>query len=235
MQRCLFFALALVASGCGASAPAKPPGAPPTPSSVTPEQPGGDADDPHLAALRRELSERWSSRRDKDNQLVVPLADKRNWRRVRYFLVDHFVGFRYGEDGHSFNVVLVQDLEPKPGFENEPADAGACLTRAEEWAKPQLDAYGVRVTNVTTTYVKWRKQRIPVRLAEAHFEYLFEEHDVSAAWASYPAYPDACLIFGLVVPWKGHREVANQVRERWVKEGVRRLRPRTKTRPVRKE
>jgi hypothetical protein len=226
------FALCFIAWGC-ASAPRQPPGAPPTPESITREEPGGNADDPHLAALRRELTERWSSRRDKDNQLVVPLADKPSWKRVRFFLVDHFTGFRYGDEGHSMNVVLVQDIEPSR--DGKPPDPGACLTRAEEWAKPQLDTYGVEVANVSTTYVRWRKQEIPVRIAEAHFEYLFEEHDVWAAWASYPAYPDACLIFGIVVPWRGHPEVAKEVRERWVKEGVRRLRPLTRTRPIRRD
>jgi hypothetical protein len=133
------------------------------------------------------------------------------------------------------NVVLVQDIDPKKDAPSEPPDAGLCLTRAEDWAKPQLDAYGIDVTSVSTTYVKWHKQEIPVRLADAHFDYLFEHHDVSAAWASYPAYPDACLIFGLVVTWDGHPDLAKQVRERWVKEGVRRLRPRTKRRPVRQD
>jgi hypothetical protein len=219
--------------GC-ASTPRQPPGAPPTPASITRDDPGGDAFDPHAAALQRELDARWGARRDKDNQLVVPLPDKRNWKRVRYFLVDHFTGFRYGEDGHSLNVVLVQDIERKKDAPNQPPDAGMCLTRAEEWAKPQFDAYGIEITSVSTTYVKWKKQEIPVRLADAHFDYLFERHDVSAAWASYPAYPDACLIFGLVVSWEGHPDLAKEVRERWVREGVKRLRPRTKTRPVRK-
>lgn len=221
--------------GCGASTPRQPPGAPPTPDSITRDEPGGDAFDPHEAALRRELEGRWGSRRDKDNQLVVPLVDKRNWKRVRFFLIDHFTGFRYGEDGHSLNVVLVQDIAPDPDDPEKPPDAGLCLTRAEEWAKPQLDGYGVAVTNVATTYVRWRDQDIPVRLADARFDYLFERHDVSAAWASYPAYPDACLVFGVVVPWDGHPELARQVRDRWVNEGVARLRPRTKMRPVRQE
>lgn len=218
-----------------ATAPTQPPGAPPTPQSVTRDEPGGDAADPHLAALRRELTEPWGRRRDKDNQLLVPVADKHNWKRVRYWMVDHFTGFRYGEDGHSLNVVLVQELEPKKGHEGEKVDAGLCLTRAEEWAKPQFDAYGVDVKNLETVFVKWKKTDIPVRLADAHFEYLFEVKEVSAAWASYPAYPDACLIFGIVVPWDGHPEIAKQVRDRWVKEAVRKLKPRTKTRPTRKE
>jgi hypothetical protein len=228
--------LLLVALSCGcASTPRQPPGTPPTPLSVTRDEPGGDAHDPHQAALQRELETRWGSRRDKDNQLVVPLVDKRNWKRVRYFMVDHFTGFRYGEDGHSLNVVLVQDIEPRADAPEEPPDAGMCLTRAEEWAKPQFDAFGIELHSISTTYVKWKQHEIPVRLADAHFDYLFERHEVSAAWASYPAYPDACLIFGLVVSWDGHPELAKEVRERWVREGVSRLRPRTKTRPVRME
>jgi hypothetical protein len=185
------------------------------------------------------MTQKWGSRRDKDNQLVVPLVDKKNWKRVRFLLLDHFTGFRYGDDAHSVNVVLVQDIAPSVDERAshdppKPPDAGLCLTRAEEWAKPQLDLYGVNVQGVSTTYVKWRKKEVPVRFADAHFEYLFEEHDVSAAWASYPAYPDACLIFGIVVSWNGHPELARQVRDRWIREGVPKLRPRSKTRPVRR-
>lgn len=218
-----------------ANAPKQPPGLPPTPKSVDRDHPGGDAADPHFAALQRQLEQPWGSGRDKDNQLVVPLVDKRHWKRVRYWMVDHFTGFRYGKELHSLNIVLVQDLALKPGAEDEPVDASACLTRAEEWAKPQLDAFGVDVHSVETRYVEWRGKRIPVRLADAHFSYMFEDRSVSAAWASYPAYPDACLIFGLVVPWDDHSALAKKVRDRWVTEGAQRLRPRTKRRPVRKE
>src|SRR5712675_1924385 len=89
------FGLAAVATGCSSTVHA-PPGAPPTPKSVTHDHPGGDAADPNEAALQRQLDERWGYQEDKDGQLRIPLVDWKNWERVRYWVFDHFVGFKYG-------------------------------------------------------------------------------------------------------------------------------------------
>jgi len=67
-------------------------------------------------------------------------------------------------------------------------------------------------------------------------DYGFGPRYFAVAWAAYPAYTDGCLVFGLAIPWvEGERELAEQVRERWVTEGLRRIKPRTKTLPVRKQ
>src|SRR5690606_968610 len=116
------------------------PGAPPTRASITREHPGGDAEDPHRAALERLLGIGWGHRSDKDDQLLVPLHDVRHWKRVRFWLLDHFTGFRYGTDYHGLSVVLVRDLGGR-----EVVDSARCMREAEAWARPQLNAYGVRL------------------------------------------------------------------------------------------
>jgi hypothetical protein len=206
-----------------------PKGAPPTPASITREQPGGNAHDPHEAALLRQLNERWRFREDRDGQLRVPLPDAENWKRVRYWVFDHFTGFRYGEDFHGINVVFVQPFD-------DPAatDADSCMKQVEKWARPQIQNFDVKIGKVTATRVEWRNQQIPVHLADAFVDFAFGRTRFSAAWASYPAYPDGCMVFALAIPWREQGELASKVRERWIREGVPRLKPLTETRPFRK-
>src|SRR5450432_3518147 len=84
----------------------------PTPATVTVKEPGGDATDAHQAALDRLLTAPWGMRKDKDDQLHVPMPDSDNWKRVRYFCVEHYVGFRYGDEHHAMLIAFVQDLPP---------------------------------------------------------------------------------------------------------------------------
>lgn len=215
-------------AGCSA-ATTQPPGVPPTPSSVTQKQPGGDAQDPHYAALSRQLQQPWSYRLDRDQQLKVPLADAQHWKRVRFWVLDHFTGFRYGEDFHGISVVFVQDVA-------EGGDDGAtsCLRQIEKWAQPQIRSFDVKMGPLSATEARWRNHRIPVRMADAFVDFGFGRTEFSTAWASYPAYPGACMVFAIAVPWRDHAELARQVRDRWILEAVPRLTPLTATRPHRK-
>ena len=191
--------------------------------------PSDEVHDEHWVALQRMLGERWSKRSDRDEQLLVPLADARNWKRVRFWLIDHFTGFRYGDDINAVNVVLVQDVEP-----GVTPTAELCMKRAERWARPQMRSFDVRMGPIQSRKVEWRGTEIPVRTADALVDYGFGPMQFSAAWASYPAYTNACLVFAFAVPWGEHRELAHQVRERWIEEGVRKIKPLTEARPYRK-
>lgn len=203
---------------------------PPTPASVTIEEPGGDASDPEEAALLRQLEEPWGSGRDKDNQLVVPMPDPHHYKRVRYSILDHFVGFRYGEDYDVMNIVFVQDVPA-----GEPTDAHSCMRRIEKWAHPQMKAFDVKIGEMAQTQQKWRGHDIAVKTLDGYVDFGLKRRRFSAAYAAYPAYPDACIVFGVAVPWGEHEDLARRVRDRWVVEGVPRLRPLTKTGPHRKE
>jgi hypothetical protein len=219
----------VVSFGC-ASTPRQPPGKPPTPASITREDPGGDAHDPEEAALRRQLELPWGWRTDKDRQLIVPLVDHGNYKRVRYWIFDHFVGFRYGKEYLVMNAAFVQDVP-----EGEPIDGPSCMRRAEKWSRPQLKSFQVKLGAPSVVQQEWRGQPILVKTMDGYVDFGLKRRRFSGAFAAYPAYPRACLVFGVAVPWGEHGDLAKQVRDRWVAEGVHRIKPLTKDRPHRKE
>lgn len=221
--------MALLVVGCGAAAPRQPPGKAPQPQTVTRAEPGGDAHDPHFAALQRQLQTTWGARNDKDDQIHAPTPDWKNWKRVRYWGVQHFTGFRYGDDHHVMAVVFVHSVE-----EGDSTDSASCMSRFEAWARPQLREYEVHLGPIRTKQQRWRGRDMLVKQLDGYVDLALERKFVSVAWVAYPeAYPDACLIYSVVVPWRGHQELAQRVRDRWVREGFRRMRPLTPTRPFR--
>jgi hypothetical protein len=141
--------------GCQAAPLRQPAGVPPTEPSVTREEPGGDASDPHESALRRLLAGTWGWRNDKQDALHVPLPDWQNWRRIRYFGVPSFVGFRYGDDHHVVIAIWVRDAD-------EGVTPEQCLDAFERWAKPTAHEFNVSITSPATTRTRWPD---PARLA----------------------------------------------------------------------
>jgi hypothetical protein len=213
--------------GCATSVPHRPPGVPPTPATVTLENPGGDAADPQEAALRRQLEMPWGSAEDQNRQIAIPMPDPWKYRRVKFWAFDHFVGFRYGDDSHVVNAAMVLDV-PK----GSPTDTKTCRSVAEKWALPQLKNFDVKLEGPETTEFDWRGQPVLVTSLDGYVDFGFDRWRFSAAYAAYPAYPDACLVFGMAVPWRKHADLAREVRDRWVKEGAVRLRTRTTARPI---
>jgi hypothetical protein len=230
-RRLVVLALSATLSGCASTThvAAGTPPTPPTPSSITHEHPGGDAQDPHQAALQRQLDERWGWGEDKDGQLRIPLVDGKNWERVRYWVLDHFVGFKYGDDYHVLNAVFLDDVP-----DGTPFDSKTCMMRAEKWTYPQLKNFDVKFSDTRFTQSTWRGHRIMVKSMDGYVDLGFERKRFSAAYAAYPAYPNVCLVFGVAVPWREQKELAQKVRDRWIKEGVPRIAPLTPTRPIRK-
>ncbi len=214
--------------GCGSAVARKPPGKPPTPATVTVAAPGGDAHDPHAAALQRQLSEPWGRRNDKDDQVHAPTPDWENWKRVKYWGVKHFTGFRYGDDHHVIGLVFVQAVE-----DGEPTDSESCMRRFEKWAWPQVRTYEVQLGRIGVRQSQWRDHPITVRYVDGSVDLGFDHYDFSAAWATYPAYPDACLAYSVAVPWRGHGELARKVRDRFVDEGFQQMRVLTEKGPRR--
>lgn len=62
-----------------------------------------------------------------------------------------------------------------------------------------------------------------VQSFEASAESMFSKSDYVGAAAAYPSWPGTCLIAGFVATAGKHRALAEQVRDRWVKEGAPRL------------
>jgi len=239
-------ALALSGAGLGCSAstpPPRPVGLPPTPTTVTVENPGGDAFDPELAALDRLANEPWSTRRDRDNTLLVPLADARHWQRVRLWGYPSRVAFRFGDDHYGILAVWYRPTTGK-------GDPESCLTEFIAEARPIAEGYGTRVlgTRVVHTTQRapmMRRPRAPgppenggapvpaaaprpsgpvvVQVVDAEVDGLLESHTYAGALASYPSWPGTCLLQGFVVVADKHKDVAERVRDRWVAEGATRF------------
>jgi hypothetical protein len=209
------------------AAPARPK--PPTPSSVTIKEPGGDATDAQEAALYRQLDEAWGQRNDKDDQLLVPLPDSDHWKRVRFWGVEHFVGFRYGNEHHLLAIGFVQEVPA-----GTPVTSDTCMRRFEQWGRPQTKPFDVKFGPFSVEHQRWRDQRLEVHLVDGEVSVGFTTTSFSAAWAAYPAYSDGCLIYAVAVPWREHPELAKQVRNRWVKEAFKQIEPKTTVHAVRK-
>jgi hypothetical protein len=196
---------------------------------VSVKEPGGDAEDAQQAALFRQLEEPWGARTDKDEQLLVPLPDWQNWKRVRFWGVEHFVGFRYGNEHHLLAIGFVQELPA-----GTPVTSETCMRRFEQWGRPQTKPFDVKFGPFSVAHQRWRDQRLEVHAVDGEFSAGFTTTSFSAAWAAFPAYSDGCLIYAVAVPWREHPELAKQVRDRWVKEGFKQIDARTTVHAVRK-
>ena len=192
------------------SAPMRPP----TPTTVTAKEPGGDAADPERAALERLLGEAWGARTDKDEQLLAPMPDRDHWKRTRYFGFDHLVGFRYGNEHRAMVAVRVQDLPP-----GTPVKSETCMRAFEDWARPQIAGFDVKLHPLPTKVVRWRGQPLVIQSVDGWVSWGIGSADFSVAWAAYPAYKDGCLIYGVALPWRDQPVLAKRVRDRWVNEG----------------
>jgi hypothetical protein len=220
----------LLLSACGAAQPGpNVVQAPPTPASVTRAEPGGDAQDPQAAALTRLLESPWGARSDKDDQLLLALPDPENWKRVRFFGVEHFVGFRYGNDHHALAAVFVQEAKDLPEI-----TSAECLKRFEAWGRPRVQAFDVDFKPFSVKHGRFRERSRIAFTMDGSVLLGFSRPDFSAAWTAYAIYPGACLISAIAVPWRKHPQLARKVRDRFVEEGFGLIEPKTETAPYRR-
>jgi hypothetical protein len=205
------------------------PAPPPAPATVTVQEPGGNATDPHSAALERLTSAPWGTRNDKDDQLRVPLPDPENWKRVRYFGVEHYVGFRYGDDHHAMAIAFTQQLPP-----GTPTKSDTCLRQFEAWGLPQTHPFDVKFSPFESHLGTWQGQILESRSVDGRVNLGFSAAEFSGAWAAYPAYPNGCLVLAIAIPWREHKELAQKLRDRWVSEGFPLMMAASSLRPERK-
>jgi hypothetical protein len=196
---------------------------------VTVKEPGGDSLDPHAAALDRLTNAAWGTRSDKDDQLFVPLPDSENWKRVRYFGVEHYVGFRYGDDHHAMVIAFTQALPAGTVMKSD-----TCMRHFEAWGLPQTHPFDVKFSPFDTHLGKWKGQILESRSVDGRVNLGFTASDFSGAWAAYPAYPDGCLVMAVAVPWRDHKELAQKLRDRWINEGFPLMGVASNVRPERK-
>ncbi len=214
--------LALGATGCSASVPHPQPAyVPPTPITVTVENPGGDAADPEWAALDRLSREPWAARRDRTNTLIIPLADARHWQRVRLWGYPTRAAFRFGDDHYGIVAIWYQ-----PTTESD--EPGACLTRFLDEGRPVAEAWGARITRQRRVDAVQRAGQtllpMAVEIVDAEAPGFLSDKAYAGALAAYKSWPGTCLIEGFVVVAGKHPELASKVRDRWVDQGATRLR-----------
>ena len=149
VARTLFLSLLGVLVGCAAP----PTGAfarIATPESVTRHDPGGDALNPHEAALERLGAERIGRKNDKFGTLLVALRDARNWSRVRFFGHPTRAAFRYGDDHHAVVVIDYRDAV-------DDDSVNACLEAFVDEAHEMSDDVGVEVGAIVRSERKHRQ------------------------------------------------------------------------------
>ncbi len=179
--------------------------------------------------MKRQLEQPWGRRDDKDAQLWAPLPDAGGWKRVRLWGVEHFTAFEYGSGHHALAVAFVQDAAP-----GETLTSRECMKRFEAWAWPQARSFDVKLTDQAEQRATWQGKPLLIRTATGTAPFGLGSITCAGAWAAYPAYSDGCLVYAIAVPWRDQRELAIAVRDRFVREGLTRLQPRTPTRPYRK-
>jgi hypothetical protein len=218
--------LAAVATGCRSAAPPKPPISPPSPASITREEPGGNSSDPHASALERLIAQPWGWGKDKDDTLHVPLPDAQNWRRVKYIGVPSFVGFRYGDAHHAVIAVWVRAAD------NGNAAPQACLASFESWGEPTARSFSVSMGPGTVSRAPWTDREVLIKAVDAEINTLFTKKSYRAAYAAYAMWPGTCTIFGVAVPVRESPELAAAVRDRYVSEGFSRMEQRSSQPPA---
>lgn len=220
-------ALVLLSSACSPQVTRQAPGVAPTPQTITKDAPGGDAHDPRRAALSRLTGAQWGWRPDKDRQARFPLPDYSKWTRVRFALIEHFTGFRYGKEGHALTVAFLVPLE-----KDDERTSEKCIERFEEQSLPTIERFGGQLSGRDTTQITWRKVPVVVRSATGKVDFLFQHYEAALSYAAYPAYADSCLVYAIAVRAEEHPADAHRLRDRWL-EGLPQFRPMTEEEPYR--
>jgi len=218
-----FLAAAPVLGACATTstgAPTRPPDAPPTPASISPKQPGGDAADAEAAALLRLAKEDWGTKRDRWKTLRVPLADWKNWRRVRLWGQPTRATYRYGDDHYAVTSIWYQRTEGKD-------DPDACLAKFLDLTVPIAKSFDVKLGAPKVTRASQRidgeDRPMLIEVVDGAVESLFSSDEYVGAVAAYQSWPGTCLVQGFAVVAGNHRDLAVKVRDRWVAEGAAKL------------
>jgi hypothetical protein len=184
--------------------------APPPKDDGKPAQ-GGQGGQEHAAALEQLKAAHLDWRVDRQNSVRVLLPDAGTWLRVKFWGVQSLVGFRYGKDHHAIVggfVVHVPD-ETVPG---------ACGKAFEAWAQPYVDAFEVELEHEPPKAVPWNGKIVDIDALVATTATLGSHDQYAAAYATYPAWPGACLVLGIAIPARDEIDRAKAVRDRFADE-----------------
>jgi hypothetical protein len=219
-------ALALPFAGCSSAPAARPqvvaPAPPPSDDGQASSGSGGGAE--HAAALEQLKSAPLGWATDRQNSLRILLPDAPHWLRVRFWSAKSLVAFRYGKDHHAvvggFIVHTPDEAEP-----------GACGKAFEAWAQPWVELFEVAITHDAPKATPWEGKIVDIDPLLAKTATLGVRDEYAGAYATYPAWPGACLVVGVAVPARDELERAKAVRDRFVTQVFAQLRVNTSIEP----
>lgn len=208
---------ALAMLGCSAK--------PPTPVKVvasTQPTPHSGADDrgpksPHGDALGRLLDAPWAARVDRRRTVSLPLPDGAAWTHVKYFGVTTLAGYRYGDE-HHVALAVFTFAPPKGG-----ATVDGCAKRLWDWGDDRAKLYDVEISDPRVEEFEWpagSKTKAKIFVVDGRRRSLLGTKKYAAAYAIYPAWPEACLAVGFAVPEAGATIEARALRERLVRDAL---------------
>lgn len=204
---------------CSNSIPRQPPGIPPTPKTITREEPGGDAHDPLRAALDRLQTEPWGWRADKRDVFHFPLSDWKNWRRVRFWGVPAFVGFRYGDKHRAVAALWARKLK-----DGDAATADTCMKRFEDWGHGVADQYSTKISEVQEQRVTWREaDDVLVKTLEAQVKTLLSRRRYLGVVGATIGWPGVCVAYGYAFDADEVESEARAARDRYAREAYKQL------------
>jgi hypothetical protein len=99
--------------------------------------------------------------------------------------------------------------------EREP---GACGKAFEAYAQPWVDSFEVAIAHDAPLAIPWRDAIIGIDSLVATTATLGVHDQYAGAYATYPAWKGACLVFGIAVPARGDLERAMAARDRFVRD-----------------
>jgi hypothetical protein len=200
--------------GCSAAVPAHPPQpvapAPPPRDDGQPSQ-GGEGGTAHAAALEQLRVAHTGWRMDRQASLRIELPDATHWTRVKFWGVKSLVGFRYGKDHHAIVAGFVVPVE-------DGTAPGACGAAFEQWAQPYVDSFEVAIEHDPPRAVPWSGKIVDIDSLVARTATLGVRDEYAVAYATYPAWPKACLVVGIAVPARDELDRAKAVRDRFATE-----------------
>jgi hypothetical protein len=205
-------ALLLAGSGCSGSAPVPMKvvaPAPPPKDDGEPSQ-GGTGGAQHAAALEQLRTGKLGWRTDRQNSVRIQLPDAEHWTRVKFWGIKSLVGFRYGKEHHAIVGGFVMPMDDD--------SQGACGKAFEQWAQPYVDSFEVHIEHDPPKAVPWTGKILDIDSLVASTQTLGMKDEYAVAYATFPAWPGACLVMGVAVPARDELERAKAVRDRFVEE-----------------
>jgi hypothetical protein len=145
---------------------------------------------------------------DRQRSLLFPLPDAPHWLRVRFWGKKTLAAFRYGKDHHAVAGGFIIHVPDETAQD-------ACNQAFEKWAKPLLELFEVEIQHDAPRAFEWQGKIVDVDPLVATMATLSMHDQYAGAYAVYPAWPGACLVFGVGVPARGELERARAVRDRF--------------------